>query len=133
MVPFAVTIPPAERDQGLTEKLKAEWPGILAWMIDGCVEWQAGGLQPPEAVRSATSSYFEAEDALSAWIDDRCLRDEQAWESSQSLFASWSAWAEKVEEHVGSLKRFVQALEARGFAPQRRRDGRGFVGLKVRA
>ena len=73
MVPFAVTIPLAERDQGLTEKLKAEWPGILHWMIDGCLEWQGRGLQPPEAVRSATTAYFEAEDAIGAWIDDREL------------------------------------------------------------
>ena len=101
-------------------------------MIDGCLEWQGRGLQPPEAVRSATTAYFEAEDAIGAWIDDRCIRDEQAWEFSQSLFSSWSAWAEEAEGHVGSLKRFVQLLEARGFTPQRRRDGRGFVGLKVR-
>ncbi|MFL5150930.1 MAG: phage/plasmid primase, P4 family, partial [Microvirga sp.] len=37
LVPFTVTIPPGERDLDLTEKLKAEWPGILAWMIEGCL------------------------------------------------------------------------------------------------
>jgi putative DNA primase/helicase len=36
LVPFTVTIPPEERDEGLPEKLKAELPGILAWMIRGC-------------------------------------------------------------------------------------------------
>ena len=41
LVPFAVTIPPAERDHGLAEKFKAEWPGILGWTIDGCLAWQA--------------------------------------------------------------------------------------------
>jgi putative DNA primase/helicase len=40
LVPFAVTIPEHERDLELTKKLKAEWPGILAWIIQGCVEWQ---------------------------------------------------------------------------------------------
>ena len=35
MLPFAVKIPPAERDKDLPEKLKAEWPGILAWAIEG--------------------------------------------------------------------------------------------------
>ena len=30
-----------------SEKLKAEWPGILAWMIEGCLEWQKEGLRPP--------------------------------------------------------------------------------------
>jgi putative DNA primase/helicase len=35
LVPFAVTIPP-DRDRELAEKVKAEWSGILAWMIEGC-------------------------------------------------------------------------------------------------
>jgi putative DNA primase/helicase len=46
LIPFAVTIPPEERDGELTEKLRAEWPGILSWMIAGALEWQAGGLRP---------------------------------------------------------------------------------------
>jgi len=39
LVPFAVTIPAEERDGELTEKLKAEWPGILAWIVAGCLKW----------------------------------------------------------------------------------------------
>ena len=34
LIPFAVTIPDEERDENLTDNLKAEWPGILAWMIE---------------------------------------------------------------------------------------------------
>ena len=40
LIPFTVTIPPDERDQQIGDKLKAEWPGILAWMIAGCADWQ---------------------------------------------------------------------------------------------
>ena len=47
MVPFTTTIPEAERDPRLTENLRAEWPGILKWAIDGCVEWYANGLSAP--------------------------------------------------------------------------------------
>ena len=72
LIPFAVTIPPVERDLELAEKLKAEWPGILAWMINGCLQWQANGLQRPEAVKAATASYLEAEDGFAAWIEDCC-------------------------------------------------------------
>ncbi len=35
LIPFNVTIPLAERDSELGERLRDEWPGILAWMIDG--------------------------------------------------------------------------------------------------
>ena len=50
-VPFTVTIPPGERDPNLPEKLKAEWPAILRWAIDGCLAWQREGLTPPASVR----------------------------------------------------------------------------------
>ena len=40
LVPFLVQIPPEERDPRLAEKLKVEWPAILRWAIDGCLEWQ---------------------------------------------------------------------------------------------
>jgi putative DNA primase/helicase len=131
VIPFAVTIPLAERDRDLTEKLKAEWPGILAWMIKGCLAWQQEGLSPPASVQEVTAAYLDAEDALANWIDDACARDPQAWETSSRLFASWSSWAERSGEPGGSMKRFAQALEARGFASQRRRNGRGFQGLRV--
>ena len=39
LIPFAIKIPEGERDPVLPEKLKAEWPGILAWMLDGCLKW----------------------------------------------------------------------------------------------
>lgn len=78
LVPFTVTIPPEERDLNLRDKLKAEWPGILQWLIDGCLSWQQKGLCPPQAVVDATAAYLDAEDALSAWIDECCLRDANA-------------------------------------------------------
>jgi putative DNA primase/helicase len=136
LVPFAVTIPPEERDGDLAEKLKAEWPGILAWLIEGCLAWQTEGLRPPKAVVDATAAYMEAEDAIAAWIDEKCERNPGAWESSTALFASWSSWANAAGEHPGSVRRFSQALESRSFAPSRKRLGgsnplRGFDGLRL--
>ena len=61
LIPFAVTIPKQDRDAQLTEKLKAEWSGILAWMIEGCLAWQRYGLNSPIAVREATEQYMESE------------------------------------------------------------------------
>jgi putative DNA primase/helicase len=71
LVPFAVTIPQHERDPELIQKLKEEWPGILAWAIEGCLSWQREGLNPPPIVRLATEEYLEAEDAVvDGWMRD---------------------------------------------------------------
>ena len=131
LIPFLVTIPPAERDPQLLETLKAEWPGILGWMIEGCLEWQRSGLQPPQAVRNATEAYLQAEDSIATWIDECCQLDPQAWEPTAKLYASWAAWANQAGEPGGSKKNFVQNLDARGYRPYRTHAGRGFHGLRI--
>jgi putative DNA primase/helicase len=131
LVPFTVTIPPKERDKELGEKLQNELPGILAWMIAGCMAWQKCGLAPPKVVTDATAAYLEAEDALVAWLEE-CCEHTETFTTSTCLFRSWSDWAGANGEHVGSLKRFVAALEARGFTPGRRTYGRGFENIKLK-
>ena len=134
LVPFTVTIAPEKRDLVLGEKLKAEWPGILQWMVDGCIAWQERGLAPPKTVTDATAAYLEAEDAVAAWIDDECDRDPNAWERSANLFASWKEWAERSGEYVGSTKQFRERLEARGIChkPQPGTKRAGYQGLKLK-
>ena len=123
MIPFSVTIPKPERDTDLVEKLKAEWPGILAWAIRGCLMWRALGLQKPKAVVEASEAYLEAEDAVGTWINEKCERRPHAWTASADLFASWSAWAKSAGEEIGSQKAFTEALKGRGFTHKRERKG----------
>ena len=66
IIPFANTVSAETRDEDLHDKLKAEWPGILAWMIAGAQMWHAAGLAPPAAVVSATEEYFTDEDVVGA-------------------------------------------------------------------
>ena len=132
LLPFTITIPTHERDPVLVDKLKAEWPGILYWMIGGFVQWRKSkGLVTPLAVIDATNAYLEAEDAIMAWMSDWCERDNNAWESSTALFAAWRAWAERNGEYVGTIRRFAQALERHGIIFLRRNKARGYVGLRL--
>ena len=43
LIPFTETIPEAERDPRLPDKLLAELPGILNWALQGCRDWRAEG------------------------------------------------------------------------------------------
>jgi putative DNA primase/helicase len=63
LVPFSVQIPQDERDPKLFDRLKPEWPAILRWAIEGCLAWQALGLEPPASVLEATAQYFSDQDA----------------------------------------------------------------------
>ena len=112
LIPF--TFKPARPDRDLPEKLKPGWPAILTWAIQGCLEWQRVGLAPPRAVVEATAEYFAEEDAVGRWIDERCRRDANATATTHDLFADWRDWCAQTGEHVGTEKRFAQAVAQRG-------------------
>jgi putative DNA primase/helicase len=133
MIPFTVTIPPEKRDGRLTEKLLAERDGILAWAVAGCLAWQREGLNPPACVRAATEEYFEAEDALGRWLDERCVREINAKSLTAELFNDWKLWAEAAGEFIGSQRRFSDLLITRGLDKWRNSAGvRGFQGIGLK-
>jgi P4 family phage/plasmid primase-like protien len=132
LIPFEVRIPPEDRNPHLFEDLTTEWPGILQWAIDGCIEWQQSGLTPPDAVRAATDDYLESEDALALWLAECCDVGRYREAGSGELFASWKAWAAAASEDVGSQRRFSQALETRGFSRKRMTGGKiAFEGVRL--
>jgi putative DNA primase/helicase len=136
LIPFVVTIPPKERDKDLGEKLKAEWPGILSWMIEGCMEWQRMGLQPPTAVQEATAQYIAGEDTLAAWIEECCELAANYWERTQTLFASWTGWADRSGEERGDTKQFRARIESKPDIYHKREPGTGrtgYQGIRLRA
>jgi len=133
LVPFTETIPAAERDLNLPAKLRAEWPGILAWAIRGCLQWQSAGLLPPERVQAATDAYFAAEDTVARWIEECCETGRQHEDTIARLFDSWKQWATTAQEYEGSKKRFSQRLEERGFVPAWVNRVRGLRGIRVRS
>ncbi|MDZ7711023.1 MAG: phage/plasmid primase, P4 family [Roseovarius sp.] len=132
MVPFTVTIPAAKRDKRLPDRLLAERNGILAWALQGCLEWQKQGLRPPPAVMAATEDYFEAEDALGRWLEECCETGPSYWAGSTELFNSWKAWAEANGEYAGSMKRLSETLSTRGFEKFKTTTTRGFRGIGLR-
>lgn len=114
----------------LADQIKREAPGILRWMIDGCLEWQRSGLNPPQSVNAATEEYLAEQDATSRWIDECCIRS--GWGSSASLYGSWRAWAEARGERVGTSMGLSEALKKLGFKKGDFRTERGFSGIHVR-
>jgi putative DNA primase/helicase len=132
LVPFTVTIPQEERDPRLGEKLRAEFPGILSWAIQGCLAWQRDGLNPPALVRIATTDYLAAEDAVGRWLEDCCITGGTYWTAGAALFSDYQAWSERTGERAMSQKRLTQTLESRGFVQERTSAARGFAGIGLR-
>lgn len=136
LIPFAVTIPEAERDPYLGHRLEEEYPGILAWMVQGCLKWQAQGIiKKPRAVVEATAEYMQSEDVLSSWLRERTVKtgSKNDFITTRLLYTSWSEWAKNGGEFVGSEKKFSNDLLDRGYekAPKRNIGG-GFYGIRLK-
>jgi putative DNA primase/helicase len=115
LVPWTITIPPAQQDKKLLEKLRAELPGILLWIVQGCLEWQRGGLQPPGEVRRATGRYRAEMDVLAAFIDEECIVVDSATATAKALYSAYKAWCDENGEKPESQRRFGGRLKERGF------------------
>jgi putative DNA primase/helicase len=131
LIPFTVTIPEADRDTELGNKLVAEYPGILAWMIKGCRDWQKIGLAPPQAVREATDKYLESEDKMALWLEECTRKGPDLWIENRLLFRCYKEWCEASGEFVGTMRSFSDALEAAGYERSKRNGKRGFLGLTI--
>lgn len=115
LVPFEVTIPEDEDDHDLATKLVAELPGILVWALRGCIEWQKEGLGSPVQVKAAITEYREDMDLVQQFIDEVCVRDEEARILFASLFRAYEAWCQMRGERAMTSTRFGESLTQKGF------------------
>lgn len=132
LIPFNVRISGDRKILGYEDRLVEEWPAILEWMMEGCVEWQESGLSPPDAVIDATAAYLEGEDAVAAWLAECCQPDANGFETEHDLFASWFHWAEKAGERQGKRRELMDKLDSRGYARRRTSAARGVDGLRLK-
>ena len=123
---------PARPDLQLMDKLRAEWPAILRWMIDGCQDWQCGGLVRPTIVLEATAEYFDEQDLFGQWLAACCETvNPSATTGTSLLYDSWRSFAIKAGEKAGSHKAFGTAMEKRGFKRGRSGSSRFFRGVRL--
>lgn len=135
LVPFMNK--PVVVDRQLEARLRPEWPGILAWLVEGCLNWQQNGLIRPVSVTKATEGYFEDQDITGQWLADCCeVRPGTVIaETSMALFSSWKHFAEEAGEYPGNRKAFTTELMRRGFEAFRRgkENTRCIRGIKLNA
>ncbi len=95
LIPFTRQFIGEADDRRLGEKLRAEAPGILTWLVQGCLEWQKRGLDPvPECVKVATQEYRQESDILAGFIADRCIEHPKATVKASELYSAYKSWAE---------------------------------------
>lgn len=110
--------------------LKSELPGILRWAVEGCLAWQADGLQRPESVEKALAGYRDENDAVGAFIEDVCITGPDVSCGVRELYHAFSAWAHDTNEYQYKERHFKQIMERRGFYSEKQTGGMRWLGIK---
>ena len=126
LVPFNVKIPDSEVDRHLSEKLQLEASGILNWLIEGCLNWQREGLNPPKVVLDTMYEYKCDMDEMFEFFDACLIKDTRAITPHAILYTAHKLWCEIDEVPIMSKKKFTQNMRKRGYPPTgRERDQTG--------
>jgi putative DNA primase/helicase len=124
---------PANPDLGLKDRLQAEWPAILRWMIDGCLEWQRDQLGEPSAIQQASGDYFQRQDAFGRWLEERCILDVMLSSRPSALYSDYRAWCTANGEAAMTSPEFAEARDRTQGLILKTRDGvRWVVGVGLR-
>jgi P4 family phage/plasmid primase-like protien len=119
LIPFEVYFSEEKRDKDLLKKLIAEASGILNWAIEGCLNWQGGGLYPATSgkVREATDEYRTEMDILGEFIDEKCVRNPATFTTKQVLYNVYLGWcSDSGIQHTDTKIKFGKKLkESHGF------------------
>ena len=129
-IPFTVRIADDEVDPQLRDKLIAEAPGILAWAVRGCLDWQQHGLGTAPEIEQATQAYRASQDVLAEFAADHLVFGpnlviapaSKAWDELRT-------WCRTHDEPVIHRHRFADYLREHGAVDKKSNGVRQWRGV----
>ena len=132
LIPFTVRIPEDEIDRQLPEKLREEGSGILAWAVQGLLDWHKGGLRAPLKVAAATADNRAESDVFGQWLGECCDTQHGGTELLKALYERYDDWCrENGVKYAMTRNKFGRMLLERGFEREKSNDIR-YAGLTLR-
>jgi putative DNA primase/helicase len=132
-VPFNRVFARDEQDRTLSDKLKDEAEGILAWMVKGAVDWCHGGLQTPHSILSILEGIRRDMDPVAQFLDDACELGAPFEVSSGDLLAVYVAWAQRHGLPHFDTRGFGKIIAKKGFKSRKSNGRMVLQGLRLRA
>ena len=115
LIPWPVSIPPERRDTLLRERITQERPGLLNWLVQGCIAWNRDGLQIPESCRAITNDFRQESDELADFIGETMTKDAELYCLKGEVYTAYKRWAEQGGLRPMTKRQLSTALQERGF------------------
>jgi putative DNA primase/helicase len=133
VVPVDRKVPPGQVDPDLMDKLRAEYPGILAWAVRGCLSWQQHGLPMPSVVKEGTERWRGFADVIKRFVQDCCELDPRAQVAASEIYESYEVWCSDQKEKPQSLAGFKTKLMELDLTQEHKRTGNIWCGIRLKA
>ncbi len=124
---------PPVPDPTLKDRLAAEYPAILRWLIDGCLSWQRERLGSTPAIGAASIAYFSDQDSLSEWLAEQCERGADMQHAASPMLDSHNQFLRGRGERPIDSRTFKEAMcRIQGVSAKRSHAGSVFCGVRLR-
>jgi putative DNA primase/helicase len=132
-IPFTVSIPEAERmpQHKLMERFRPEFPGILIWLMQGCLEWQADGLREPAKVKVATAKYRTDMDGVGRFVRECCAMAPGEKVPTRAVYAAYEAWCRSNGEMPVEPRAFGTRLGEVNIKGKQSHGVRYYLGIRI--
>lgn len=132
-IPFLHIFKDDEKDVTMPQKLMAEAPQILGWMIKGSVKLynEGGVIKKPKCIEESLADYKNEMNVLSFYLTQRCQDFPNYRTSASDLYKDYKEWAKDNTEYLMSETKFGLEMKKRGYDKKRTRDGNFYVGIKL--
>lgn len=132
LIPFDAVFAAGQRDMTMIDKLKAEAPGVLAWVIQGSVEWFRDGLQIPSKISNSSSEYMEENDDIGTWMSECCvMQSSSPLSKAGDLYDSYSTWIKGRGQFPVSLPLWAKRLKTNPSITSRKSGSIRYEGLSL--
>lgn len=116
LVPFNAQFTGDTEDKDLETKLKAEWPGILAWAVRGAVAWYASNdMAEPDAVRATTSGWMAESDKVGLFLTDHYVFEPRSACPRAEVYAKYTHWSATQGTTPFGQAEFNRRVASRGY------------------
>lgn len=132
LIPFLYTFTEEERNKDFMEQyIIPELPGILNWVVKGCLKWQKEGMTIPQKSLAEAEDYRDEMDVVQRFLDENCITGDIYTIKVGDLYQRFSAWCGKSGDRPVTSIKFGKKLKEKGFEQCKDRMSRYWKGIGV--
>ncbi len=114
LIPFEESFEGRENKRLMTELL-AELPGVLNWLLKGCIDWQRNGLGRSSKIEGAVKAFQAKMDTLGTFISEYLTQCEKLTVPKGVVHSKYQEWAGPRGDDLLTKPKLSEALVERGF------------------